>query len=226
MIKNICKLSMLPLALAAGSSQAATISFSNFQHAGSDAVDYIVTIADDSEAGVTTGNFKISYQVDLASTYTTAKLTGLFFDVADPFIANNSPYNAGNLGLTNHTPASCGQGFNTDQVAAGGGCNTNINLGAGAGSFQNHQFDVAIAWKNNNDLSTGAVGMFEIAGLGLSLDDWAAVGVRGQATDGPGGSAKEFQIGADTVVPVPAAVWLFGTGLLGLVGVARRKQRV
>lgn len=25
------------------------------------------------------------------------------------------------------------------------------------------------------------------------------------------------------VVPVPAAVWLFGTGLLGLVGVARRK---
>ena len=29
-----------------------------------------------------------------------------------------------------------------------------------------------------------------------------------------------------TVVPVPAAVWLFGSGLLGLVGVARRKQRV
>ena len=26
-----------------------------------------------------------------------------------------------------------------------------------------------------------------------------------------------------TVVPVPAAVWLFGSGLLGLIGVARRK---
>jgi hypothetical protein len=26
-------------------------------------------------------------------------------------------------------------------------------------------------------------------------------------------------------IPVPAAVWLFGSGLLGLVGVARRKQR-
>jgi len=28
-----------------------------------------------------------------------------------------------------------------------------------------------------------------------------------------------------TVVPVPAAVWLFGSGLLGLVGVARRKSK-
>ena len=26
-----------------------------------------------------------------------------------------------------------------------------------------------------------------------------------------------------TAVPVPAAVWLFGSGLLGLVGVARRR---
>ena len=31
-------------------------------------------------------------------------------------------------------------------------------------------------------------------------------------------------ISAYTVVPVPAAVWLFGSGLLGLVGVARRKR--
>ena len=30
--------------------------------------------------------------------------------------------------------------------------------------------------------------------------------------------------GSATAVPVPAAVWLFGTGLLGLIGVARRKQ--
>lgn len=28
-----------------------------------------------------------------------------------------------------------------------------------------------------------------------------------------------------TVVPVPAAVWLFGSGLLGLVGIARRKKK-
>ncbi len=33
-------------------------------------------------------------------------------------------------------------------------------------------------------------------------------------------------IGAASAVPVPAAVWLFGSGLLGLVGIARRKQAV
>ncbi len=33
----------------------------------------------------------------------------------------------------------------------------------------------------------------------------------------------EGTVGAASVIPVPAAVWLFGSGLLGLVGVARRK---
>ena len=28
----------------------------------------------------------------------------------------------------------------------------------------------------------------------------------------------------ETVVPIPAAVWLFGSGLIGLIGVARRKK--
>ena len=32
------------------------------------------------------------------------------------------------------------------------------------------------------------------------------------------------KLGEITVVPVPAAAWLFGSGLIGLVGVARRKD--
>lgn len=40
-------------------------------------------------------------------------------------------------------------------------------------------------------------------------------------------SANGNVVGTDiinTAVPVPAAVWLFGSGLLGLVGIARRKK--
>jgi hypothetical protein len=33
------------------------------------------------------------------------------------------------------------------------------------------------------------------------------------------------QYTASAVIPVPAAVWLFGSGLLGLVGIARRKKK-
>lgn len=55
--------------------------------------------------------------------------------------------------------------------------------------------------------------------------------VTGNATGTQGGSYT-VQMAADTiitpvvttVVPVPAAAWLLGSGLLGLVGVARRKQ--
>ena len=41
-----------------------------------------------------------------------------------------------------------------------------------------------------------------------------------------GGSAiNPTYVGGAIVVPVPAAVWLFGSGLLGLFGVAKRKTR-
>ncbi len=43
----------------------------------------------------------------------------------------------------------------------------------------------------------------------------------------PGGGNDRFfidNLSADAVVPVPAAAWLFGSGLIGLIGLARRKK--
>ena len=46
------------------------------------------------------------------------------------------------------------------------------------------------------------------------------------------GDSFAFPLDADTVgasvqvVPVPAAVWLFGTGLIGLIGFAKRKAGI
>jgi hypothetical protein len=43
-------------------------------------------------------------------------------------------------------------------------------------------------------------------------------------TFGTGANVIEVDVQVVPAVPVPAAVWLFGSGLLGLVGVARKKK--
>ena len=63
--------------------------------------------------------------------------------------------------------------------------------------------------------------------LGLSLadiDSNFAAHVADFVTSDPNVTSGFFGGGKLAVVPVPAAVWLFGAGLLGLIGVARRKQ--
>jgi hypothetical protein len=35
----------------------------------------------------------------------------------------------------------------------------------------------------------------------------------------------EYEPAAVAAVPVPAAVWLFGSGLIGLIGMARRRKQ-
>ncbi len=77
-------------------------------------------------------------------------------------------------------------------------------------------------------LGETVVGYFDTLDY-VSMDvlDWDenVVGVFG--TDYKGGKT-DFALSHGTTyvttVPVPAAVWLFGSGLLGLVGVARRKK--
>jgi hypothetical protein len=42
-------------------------------------------------------------------------------------------------------------------------------------------------------------------------------------------TGQDFSMGFDTTippVPIPAAVWLFGTALIGLVGIGKRRKTV
>jgi hypothetical protein len=71
----------------------------------------------------------------------------------------------------------------------------------------------------------------DAASWGKSQNDWLAIlsnvtsiGIPTDAFDGPDTiGIDNFRI-ESSVVPIPPAIWLFGSGLLGLVGVARRKK--
>ena len=76
--------------------------------------------------------------------------------------------------------------------------------------------------------------VYTITGIGITAASFNFFGTPGPGAGNPGPylSVARFQStgsdqnGSDFVgaVPVPAAVWLFGSGLLGLVGIARRKK--
>ena len=88
----------------------------------------------------------------------------------------------------------------------------------------------------SNNIGGGCMGVDPSGALPLVLDTATNLldytpgqqGIGGSPLrDGPfTGSNFNFEITSLTVtsVPVPAAVWLFGSGLLGLIGVARRKR--
>ena len=88
---------------------------------------------------------------------------------------------------------------------------------------------------NNGRFNAGEDLVYDITGIAaLTANDFNVFSTPGPGTGNPGPylSVARFQStdfdqsGSDWVgvVPVPAAVWLFGSGLLGLVGVARRKR--
>lgn len=69
------------------------------------------------------------------------------------------------------------------------------------------------------DLLSGVTYTDTILALQSATDLRIGIHVQGFADGG-----SESFVNNVTVVPVPAAIWLFGTGLIGLIGVARRKK--
>ncbi|MGB5717403.1 MAG: VPLPA-CTERM sorting domain-containing protein [Gammaproteobacteria bacterium] len=79
------------------------------------------------------------------------------------------------------------------------------------------QFDIDVTDFINNQLAIAS----NFAGFSLLLpnatSDLSVFNFDGSISDNP-------PVLMLTTVPIPAAVWLFGSGLLGLVGIARRKK--
>ncbi|MBI5461428.1 MAG: PEP-CTERM sorting domain-containing protein [Gammaproteobacteria bacterium] len=89
------------------------------------------------------------------------------------------------------------------------------------------RYDIQLKYKglsHENALS------FRVLGTSLDdFDDFFAAHVHGFGMNSNGKKNRSAYFGGSstiTAVPVPTALWLFGSGLLGMVGIARRKQTV
>jgi hypothetical protein len=76
-------------------------------------------------------------------------------------------------------------------------------------------------------VSTGAfvVATVEFLAVGLGASNLTLSEAAGNPWASDGSSINPtFANGSVTVVPIPAAMWLFGSGLVGLIGISRRKK--
>lgn len=150
---------------------------------------------------------------------TVGDVTGMYFNLAD-----DSPGALGDLDFA--YVASSGPEANNVFVG------TN-NFRADGDGFYDILFDFPPP-PGNVRFGPGEQVVYTITDTAMTLTaaDFNVFGESGSGAGNPGPflSVARFQStpggGSDWVgaVPVPAAVWLFGSGLIGLIGVARRKK--
>jgi hypothetical protein len=185
----------------------------------------LTVIAQASNSGGFTSNASGSAYgyFDLASS------TGTFGDAFVPVLIDAYLYtNLGGGGSYNNGQAEADFGIGGDVISACSG--SVINCGSKPTSLliSDYRYDVGTGNPNN-------IAMFVQASVGLNSDGPST----GYATADPYiridpvflSTHPQYSLVFSAnftnapIVPIPAAVWLFGSGLLGLVGVARRKVR-
>lgn len=207
-------LSLALLCALAQSASAAAILFDDFDHRGSDAVDWLVTV-DDNTAGI----FTVTVELDPSSP-NVGDITGVFFDLSPALVAGDV------IDLT---------GPSTDFEGAFDGPLTNAGSGANIGGGGTADFDMAVRYGGvgGGDFDLQSV-TFSVSTLGgtLDLSDWTRVGVRSQTTGllsgARGGSSKDVSTLPTAVpdeegdsVPEPSGIALAAIGALWF---ARRRR--
>ena len=204
-------------AVATVPAQAATVTFEYTQSFGTTAPvgpsPYATAVFDD---GGIPGS--VTLTMTAAGTIGAADITGMYFNLLDDSAAILN-------GLV-FTPVS-------GPVATNGVSVGTNDFRADGDGFYDILFDFPPPGGPAN-FHAGDISIYTITGADLLAADFNVYGSPGPGAGNPGPflSVARFQStgsdgnGSDWVgaVPVPAAVWLFGSGLLGLVDVARKRR--
>ncbi len=135
--------------------------------------------------------------------------TGTFTSGATPFFGHAW---TGTVVFGDETSGAGSWAYSSGSGASATGT-YNYSLAAG-------QVAMGVLFDWNTSAGIPVLNILNADGSGVDIDGDGTLGTKMAA--GPfAGSPVGF---AGTAVPVPAAVWLFGSGLLGLVGVARRRR--
>lgn len=212
---NIWKLTLTSTALALSTSgHAAIITIGDLV---TDDTTNLITVTGENREYLRFDTFDLTY----ADTITATSTGGIYegWSIATSQVADD--FYASALGVAS-TPC-------TGAVA------TNTICGTVAG-YANDVFGVSFAsyadvfWFISTEITPGrpaqalGLGWFDVSGEIYDFDDWGSESGY-DFSNVAGGSPINALLYRDvSTVPVPAAVWLFGSGLLGLIGVARRKQ--
>ncbi len=197
---------------------AATVTFNYTESFGAVTPDgpapYAIAVFDD---GGTAGSVTLTMSV--SSTVNMADVTEMYFSL-DPLLDANS-LNFTRDGGTGPSAADTTISTGTDAFKADGDGLYDILF-----DFPPPPGTISSRFNAGEDLVYTISGIASLTAS--SFNFWATP----DGGEGPYLSVAKFQStgpdqeGSDWVgaVPVPAAVWLFGSGLLGLIGIARRKR--
>jgi hypothetical protein len=206
-VRNALSAATLLAAVAAAPVQAASVSYYLDQSNDlPDGINYAkVTISDgvggdiDFSVAVITSAFSVS---------------GSNFGMQDFSFNYNNSLTVGPSNITNIDPSTWT--ISQDANAGGGFGKFDLQL-SGSGSSRTELLTFTMSGVSGDTVNDYALGY---TGTPSSGEFFAAHIAGFDTTNG----VTSAQFGGSTPVPIPAAVWLFGSGLVGMIGVVRRRS--